>query len=218
MSSITSSQLVALFVDAENINPNSIPQILRFCQSIGKLTFVSAYGNWNKTLSPHRDTMESLGISCVQVEGGKNATDHRLMIEAGELLGKGAPSVFVIVSGDKDFVQLHERIHQHGIMSLGIGDKSTSSKKLRNAFWPHIYVEDLDSWSSREIWLLRAHFQTQLETGISHVGKMKIWLSEVVENFAEQFPEKKFSKSLDKYANLFVRQGNEVRLTLNEPK
>ncbi len=151
MHNIPLSLSVALLIDADNVKLDCLPQILKFASQCGNLTISRAYGDWNKPpLSADSDKVDNLKIVRIQVDrSGKNATDHELMIEAGELLGEGIVDLFIIVSGDADLRQLCERIRQKGRKVVGIGNKKQSSDQLQKACDEFHFVEDLDKALSR---------------------------------------------------------------------
>lgn len=63
---------------------------------------------------------------------GKNATDLMLAIDATELALRQNIETMVIASSDGDFVHLHRRLREHGVMTIGMGESKTSGT-IRNS-------------------------------------------------------------------------------------
>lgn len=113
---------VALLIDADNAELRYLEQVLKIAEYYGQLEICRAYGDWNGSqLASSCEKIDALNIERVQVNRiGKNATDHRLLVEAGEILGTdlfgNVVGIFVIVSGDGDFTSACKLIQERGVM------------------------------------------------------------------------------------------------------
>lgn len=149
---------VALLIDADNIQLDHLPQILKIANWYGSLKICCAYGDWERPpLFAYRDEVDKLNILRVPVPRiGKDTTDKQLMIEAGTILGADRADLFIIASGDADFTQLCESIRREGRKAVGIGNKGQTSPRLLASCDDFHYVEDLDK-------ILRQLEQTPLQ-------------------------------------------------------
>ena len=126
---------VALFIDAENASAKQLPDYLKRCEELGKLTIARCYGGtaglkkWEKAMAGHH-------IMPMQTPPGaskENASDFALTIDAVSLLHRGLFDHAVIASSDADFTQLATHIREYGKGIDGIGE-SKATKTLQSAF------------------------------------------------------------------------------------
>jgi hypothetical protein len=135
-------------------------QVLKLATYFGKLEICRAYGDWNTPqLSSQIETIELLKIDPVSVNNiGKNATDHYLLMEAGEILGQSSLGtdvhVFIIVSGDGDFASACELIKERDKRVIGIGHKQKTSNALQASCEQFYFLEDL----AQELSNLEKHY------------------------------------------------------------
>lgn len=139
---------VAILIDSDQPWQRiQIEQVLKFSEYYGTPIICRAYGDWEKpNLSSRRNEILTLNIELIQVNRvGKNATDHRLLIDAGEILGnmENNVSVFVIVSGDGGFASACNRIRERGLQVVGIGARENTSMDLKEICDEFHYLEDL---------------------------------------------------------------------------
>lgn len=151
---------VALLIDADNAaQPNYLRHILQLADYYGELEIRRAYGDWTEELLlPQCEKYDALQIERRQVSRvGKNATDHRLLVEAGEILGDfplgNEIGVFVIVSGDGDFASACEYMGRRRQV-IGIGNRNQASTALRASCEAYYFLEDLEE----ELKHLEAHY------------------------------------------------------------
>lgn len=222
---------LALLIDADNAQRH-VEHVLKLAEYYGQVDVCRAYGDWEKPqLSGSRKDFDVLKIERVQVNRvGKNATDHRLLMEAGELLAlnlfNDPPDVFVIVSGDGGFAAACDLIRERGKQIIGIGDRQKTSASLQSACDSFIYLEDLED----ELGKLKTQypippselraFYVPLIMAYHRLTKSYDWvlyselgakLREVVPDFDSQFGQYKLSewvRSLDQY---FESDGDMVR-------
>jgi hypothetical protein len=138
---------VVILVDAENAEPKDTGQVLKLAEYYGEVDICRAYGDWE---SPSLGSWcEKLGhpIESIQVDHvGKNATDHGLLIDAGEILGADTSyhiGNVIIVSGDGDFASACRLIQDRGRRVIVIGNKKQTSKDLRKACNAFYCLKDL---------------------------------------------------------------------------
>ena len=126
---------VALFIDAENASAKHLPDYLKRCEELGKLTIARCYGGapglkkWERAMAGHH-------IMPMQTPPGaakENASDFALTIDAVSLLHRGLFDHAVVASSDADFIQLATHIRECGKGIDGIGE-SKATKILQSAF------------------------------------------------------------------------------------
>ena len=126
---------IALFIDAENASAKYIPDYLKRCEELGKLTIARCYGGaaglrkWEKAMAEHHliPMLTPPGAS------KENASDFALTIDAVSLLHRGLFDHAVIASSDADFTQLATHIRESGKGIDGMGE-SKAPKSLQSAF------------------------------------------------------------------------------------
>lgn len=132
---MTTRPRVALFIDAENASAKYVPDYLKRCGELGKLTIARCYGGtsglkkWDKAMKDHH-------ILPMQTPPGaakENASDFALTIDVVSLLHRGLFDHAVIASSDADFMQLAIHIREQGKGIDGLGE-SKAAKPLQSAF------------------------------------------------------------------------------------
>lgn len=217
---------VALLIDADNALPKKhLEQILKICGYYGELKKCHAYGDWEKLpLSASRARVEGLNIEPVQVDRDtKQATDKQLKSEARKILREDDADLFVIASGDGDFISLCEQIRQTGRKVAGIGNKVQSSIQLQTACDAFYYIEDLDKILGQPdeetrlleftALLFRAlHSMPYDKEGWVNRAALGIKLRELDPGFKNRFGGKKQSKWLSDLSSHLEINGQMVRV------
>ncbi|MGQ9455091.1 MAG: NYN domain-containing protein [Armatimonadota bacterium] len=134
---------IAVFIDAENLVaetekagvPFRIKSIVDRIREEGRIASIRAYGDWSRPpLSKYVDEFKSNVIEMIQLSTsteGKNTADIQLALDALEMaLQPSSPNVFIMISGDRDFVPLAQKIKRYGKFAVGIGYSETSTSKL----------------------------------------------------------------------------------------
>lgn len=125
----TKSDKLAVLIDADNAQASIASELLAEIARYGTATVKRAYGDWTTTnLSGWREVLHNLAIQPIQqfrYTTGKNATDSALIIDAMDLLHKGAMDGFCLVSSDSDFTRLATRVREAGLSVYGFGEKKT---------------------------------------------------------------------------------------------
>ncbi len=116
---------LAVLVDAENIPARLADEIFAAVAERGEPIVRRIYGDfsdarlagWHKALARHALTAQQT----FSVSSGKNAADIALVIDAMDLLHRGAVEGFCLVTGDGDFTRLATRIREQGVDVFGYG-------------------------------------------------------------------------------------------------
>jgi hypothetical protein len=120
---------IALLIDAENISPSYIENIIDEANKYGKITLRRIYGDWTSNqLNPWKDKSMEFGLTTVQQYAytkGKNSSDFTLIIDAMDILYKGKVNGFCIVSSDSDFTKLVTRLREDNMFVFGMGESKT---------------------------------------------------------------------------------------------
>lgn len=154
---------VALFIDVDNFSLSAeqfgydfdIANILVIAKEYGQVTVAKAYADW--TILPannHIFTMKNLAIEMVMLvmdRKEKNTADIQIAVDALELtLLPNAPDTIVLVSGDRDFVPVAQRIKRYGKAVIGIGFKESTNRALEAICTKFVYYEDFVSCKSKK--------------------------------------------------------------------
>lgn len=118
---------VALLIDCENANPESIDGILGELAAKGAINIRRAYGNW-KNQAAWEEKLHPFAIQPVQqfaYTKGKNAVDMCMAIDAMDLLFTESIDVFALVTSDSDFTPLVLKLLAKGKSVIGFGESKT---------------------------------------------------------------------------------------------
>ena len=118
---------IALFVDADNASPRSIPAIMRELTSkYGEVTYRRVYRNWHNASDKWNEMLVRYSMQPVYQASnarGKNSSDIKMIIDAMDALYAGTAECFCFVSSDSDFTALAVRLREGGKTVLGIGER-----------------------------------------------------------------------------------------------
>ncbi|MBR2801148.1 MAG: NYN domain-containing protein [Erysipelotrichaceae bacterium] len=139
---------IALLIDADNVAPKYIQEILSELSKYGKITVRRMYGDWSSDrLHSWLKTAGNYSITPVMQTNntpGKNASDICLIIDAMDILYTGDVQGFCIVSSDGDFNRLATRIREAGMTVIGMGEKKTP-ESFRNSCERFVFLDVIDS-------------------------------------------------------------------------
>ena len=142
----TTTDNLAVLVDADNAQASVIAELLAEVARYGTATVKRAYGDWTTpNLAGWKVVLHVHAIQPIQqfrYTTGKNATDSALIIEAMDLLHGGKVDGFCLVSSDSDFTRLATRIREAGLSVYGFGEQKTP-KPFVAACDKFIYTEIL---------------------------------------------------------------------------
>ncbi|MYF12597.1 MAG: NYN domain-containing protein [Gammaproteobacteria bacterium] len=133
---------VALLIDFENL-VRSVEEedidceaVFRLADEYGRVLVANAYADWRmKDVNQYQTELYGLGIELVHVlghrHGGwiKNAVDVKMAVDAVSLMSSLPHiNVFVIVSGDRDFIHVLKELRRQGKAVIGVSPNSAVSK------------------------------------------------------------------------------------------
>lgn len=118
---------VALLIDCENANADSIDGILGELSERGAINVRRAYANW-KHQSGWEEKLHPFAIQPMQqfpYTKGKNAVDMCMAIDAMDLLFTEKIDIFALVTSDSDFTPLVHKLLTKGKSVIGFGESKT---------------------------------------------------------------------------------------------
>ncbi len=147
---------VAVFFDSENLAygtaqhgmPHDLGAIIARVREEGRLTSARAYGDWSSNvlgnyLQDYRESVVEMVQLATDVRG-KNTADISMVVDALEMaLLPSPPEMFVIVSGDRDFVPLVQKLKRHGRVVIGIGPRGCVHDGLTRVVDNFLYLDDI---------------------------------------------------------------------------
>ncbi|MEQ9261136.1 MAG: NYN domain-containing protein [Roseovarius sp.] len=149
----STSQRLAVLIDADNVPSKFAEAILREVTTYGEPGLRRVYGDWsNQQLTGWTKTAQKLGLVQHQQTAntkGKNASDIGLVIDAMDILHAGHFDGFVLVSSDSDFTRLASRIREQGLTVIGIGE-AKAPDALKNACNRFVAIENIAGSDTRE--------------------------------------------------------------------
>jgi uncharacterized LabA/DUF88 family protein len=134
---------VALLIDFENLvrgvgehDTLRCEALTRLAEEYGRVLVVNAYADWRmKDVNQYQSELYRLGAELVQVMGKryngdsfKNAVDVRMAVDAITTVHTLPHiNVFVIVSGDRDFIHVLRELRRQGKTVIGVSPVDSSS-------------------------------------------------------------------------------------------
>ena len=145
---------IAVFFDAENINPKYIPAIISELEKFGMVLFQRAYADWtlpNMQGNNWKDLISKTPITVYQQfhNGEKQVADKSIIMDAVELaIKQDNINAITIVSSDNGFYPLALRLREFKKYVIGIGEKEKLEGNQHNSLFikscnRFIYIEDL---------------------------------------------------------------------------
>lgn len=121
---------LAVLIDAENVPPSALDQVMSAVSKRGTAETRRAYGRWPEgKIAAWKDVLRRHAFCRVSLDPclpGKNAADIALTIGAMELLHEGKHEGFCIVSSDSDFAPLARRLRESSRKVFGFGESKAS--------------------------------------------------------------------------------------------
>ena len=139
---------VAVLIDADNAQLQYVEHVLQLAEYYGIVDICRAYGDWKSPPLSSWHGKIAPKVDPIQVDRvGKNATDHRLLMEAGEILSseliRYEVNIFMIVTSDGDFASACQLIQERGREVIVIGNREKMSNGLRDTCNTYYFLEDL---------------------------------------------------------------------------
>ena len=133
--------MVAFLIDADNLPGSAIDDAFEHLKQAGATVLIRrAYGGLEK-LTGLKDVLRRHSIRAF-VNQGKGTTDVALVIDAMDLLHRGAlPSTVAIGSSDADFAPLAVRLREAGMLVICFAQKLISSEALPLAYDKVVFLE-----------------------------------------------------------------------------
>lgn len=155
---------VAVFIDVENLVisadnvglPVALGPVIDRIREEGQIVFVRGYGDWAQPhISRYLDEFRRHTFEMTQLPTaatGKNTADVQLALDALEMtLLESAPDMIVIISGDRDFVPVVQKIKRYGKTVMGIGVKGSTSNELAMACNSFLFADDVLGTQSQSV-------------------------------------------------------------------
>lgn len=137
----------AVFYDAENISPYSVPKIYRFLQSKGNVKSQEAHGDYSMDLmSPWNEmVLENVPVKLIHKphNGRKEVADKSLMNEISAWPIGHQGETIVIVTSDNDFVETSSVLRSYGVEVIGIGTRHQSKPNWISSCSTFYFIEDI---------------------------------------------------------------------------
>jgi uncharacterized LabA/DUF88 family protein len=145
MAQESSSQRLAVLIDADNTSPSIVKGLFSEISKYGVRIVTRIYGDWTQPqLGSWKQVLLEYAIQPFQqfrYTTGKNATDSAMIIDAMDLLYSRRFDAFCLVSSDSDFTRLASRIREEGLQVYGFGERKT----------PRAFVSACDKFVFTEI-------------------------------------------------------------------
>ena len=158
-------------VDEEDIDCEAV---FRLADEYGRVLVANAYADWRmKDVNQYQADLYGLGIDLVHVFGQrrgaliKNAVDVKMAVDAVSLMSSLPHiDVYVIVSGDRDFIHVLKELRRHGKTVIGVSPNSAVSSDFSSLCDRFVRYEALTSAVE--------------PTGAESIGEVRAKLAEIV--------------------------------------
>ena len=171
---------VALLIDFENLvravdeEDIDCEAVFRLADEYGRVLVANAYADWRmRDVNQYQADLYGLGIELVHVFGQrrgalvKNAVDVKMAVDAVSLMSSLPHiDVYVIVSGDRDFIHVLKELRRHGKTVIGVSPNSAVSSDFSSLCDRFLRYEALTS--------------TVEPTGAESIGEVRAKLAEIV--------------------------------------
>lgn len=142
------NKLVAVFIDAENVNSADAEQIFNEASSYGDVIVKKIFGDWSSnSLKPWKPIISKFSIMADQqftFVTKKNSSDISLIIQVMLALFEKNVDVFCLVSSDSDFTRVVQELRERGKKVVGMGNRK-AIQSFVNAFSEYIYLGEADA-------------------------------------------------------------------------
>jgi len=143
---------VALLIDLENLvygiraqfgddavaNMVDFESIYVYAAGFGNVCMVNAYADWKyRIMNQFQRDFYNHGAELIHVlgKGRKNAADLRMAVDVTELIFSHPEiETYVIVSGDRDFIEILKQLRRHGKRVVGIANQYSVNRDFARLF------------------------------------------------------------------------------------
>lgn len=250
---VSENDRVALFIDVDNILicaqnaglPFGLRWIVDRVRQEGTLMTAKAYADWSAIpLQPFLRDFQTQAIELVQLGTTgprmagehKNTADIQLAVDALEMVMSSVqPRTVAVVSGDRDFVPLVQKLKRYGTRVIGIGVEGSVSPVLAQACDIFVYYGDLVPPADEEIQpsatapdlgiahgLLRRAVEALVRDGRQPTEPTILGLMRQLDptfdlsRFRTTFKDLAFSAQKDGYVAVEEREGLELLVSLSD--
>lgn len=122
------TDLVAVFVDGDNLAVSNADRILREARSLGTVAVARVYGTHNAL----QNWKDDPAFQFVYAGSGKNAADVLIAVDVTEYVLSHPVRAVVLATSDSDFTHIARFVRSKGRHVLGIG-KDETGESMKNA-------------------------------------------------------------------------------------
>jgi len=156
---------VAIFLDLDNLVIGATESDLHFDIELlitsiqkytdGRLGLRRAYGDWRQHQTmPRRLASQGFELqSVVRLNSSdKNAADMQMLADAASTLIDSNQDfqIYVLLTGDRDFIPLVQLLHRYGKIVVGVGLRSSTNQTFSNLCDGYLYYDDMVDEYHRE--------------------------------------------------------------------
>ncbi len=230
---------VAIFLDLDNLvigakqinltfNINVVLQHIEKLTN-GRIVLRRSYGDWRQDQQLMRELATSGFVtqSAIRLNNfSKNLADMQIVVDAMETLLDGREySIYVLMTGDRDFTPLVQSLRKRGKQVIGVGVRHTTSQSFASLCDQYIYYEEIvpkpELNDSQVEELLRSSLQQLLSKEKRvRASVLKKHLSDASKGTFEKsrYGEGSFRKFLEKYPHLVTVLQIETTLYVSHPE
>ena len=230
---------VAIFLDLDNLVIGAkqagmtfdINLVLNHIKKVtnGRIVLRRSYGDWRQSQQLMKE-LASAGFttqSTIRLNSfSKNLADMQIVVDTMDTLIDGHNySVYVLMTGDRDFTPLVQSLRKRGKHVIGLGVRNTVSQSFVDLCDQYIYYEDIvprQALSAADVEALLADAMDELlkEEKRVRASVVRQYLSEASQGAFDQskYAEGSFRKFLKKYPHIVEVQQVETTLYARKPK
>ena len=127
---MSDNEIIAVFIDGENINPHDFSYIDMEIRKYGRIVIYNVYGDWSdKQVKNWIPVARENGIMCIQCDkiSGKNSVDLRLSVDIMKILYTNSMiTLFYLITSDSDYRHVIFEIKQKNKKVYCIGSSQAN--------------------------------------------------------------------------------------------
>ena len=167
INNMTDNEIIAVFIDAENINSTDFLYIVHEIRKYGRIVIFNIYGDWSdKNVKNWIPVARENGVMCIQCDkiSGKNSVDLRLSVDIMKILYTNEIiTLFYLITSDSDYrhvifeiKQKNKKIYCIGSSQVNIGLTSICDlyTKIENLKKEDKISQIQEYWNNIEDYLL----------------------------------------------------------------